>query len=117
MLLAMVSDIRVILVKLADRLHNMRTLGAVSPERQERTAQETLDIYAPIANRLGMGKMRGELEDLAFKYLEPEAYSELIAADRRKAAGKRRDPAEDPSADVQLKLSREKAFRRASKAG
>ena len=79
MLLAMVSDIRVILVKLADRLHNMRTLNAVSRERQERTAQETLDIYAPIAHRLGMGKMRGELEDLAFMHLEPEAYKDLIA--------------------------------------
>ncbi|HYO84077.1 MAG TPA: bifunctional (p)ppGpp synthetase/guanosine-3',5'-bis(diphosphate) 3'-pyrophosphohydrolase, partial [Bryobacteraceae bacterium] len=78
MLLAMVSDIRVILVKLADRLHNMRTLGAVSRERQERTAQETLDIYSPIAHRLGMGKLRGELEDLAFRHLEPESYAETM---------------------------------------
>jgi GTP diphosphokinase / guanosine-3',5'-bis(diphosphate) 3'-diphosphatase len=77
MLLAMVNDIRVIIVKLADRLHNMRTLGSLSPERRERIARETLEIYAPIAHRLGMGKVRGELEDLSFQYLDPEAYSEI----------------------------------------
>ncbi|HYL37145.1 MAG TPA: bifunctional (p)ppGpp synthetase/guanosine-3',5'-bis(diphosphate) 3'-pyrophosphohydrolase [Bryobacteraceae bacterium] len=78
MLLAMVNDIRVIIVKLADRLHNMRTLQWLPPERQLRIAQETSDIYAPIAHRLGMGKIRGELEDLSFQYLEPEASAELI---------------------------------------
>ena len=80
MLLAMVEDIRVILVKLADRIHNMRTLGYLSPERRERIARETIEIYAPIAHRLGMGKVRGELEDLAFQHLEPDAYQEILSA-------------------------------------
>jgi len=77
MLLAMVDDIRVIIVKLADRLHNMRTLGYLSPDRRERIARETIEIYAPIAHRLGMGKVRGELEDLAFRHLDPEAFEEI----------------------------------------
>jgi len=77
MLLAMVNDVRVVVVKLADRLHNMRTLEFLPPERQERIARETLDIYAPIAHRLGMGLIRGELEDLAFSYLESAPYLEL----------------------------------------
>src|SRR5436309_9569349 len=77
MLLAMVDDIRVILVKLADRLHNMRTLHHLPEERRITIAQETRDIYAPIANRLGMSKIKNELEELAFKYLEPKAYESL----------------------------------------
>src|SRR5271170_1194874 len=77
MLLAMVNDVRVVMVKLADRLHNMRTLDYLEPHKQQRIAKETLDIYAPIAHRLGMGIVRGELEDLAFRYLEPEAFFAL----------------------------------------
>ena len=77
MLLAMVDDIRVILVKLADRLHNMRTLQHLADDKRIKIAQETLDIYAPIANRLGMSKLKNELEELAFKALEPEAYESL----------------------------------------
>src|SRR6187455_1358251 len=79
MLLAMVDDIRVILVKLADRLHNMRTLQHLPEERRVKIAQETLDIYAPIANRLGMSKVKNELEELSFKYLEPSYYETLRA--------------------------------------
>jgi len=79
MLLAMIDDVRVVLVKLADRLHNMRTLHFLKPEKRKRIAQETMDIFAPIAHRLGMGKLRGELEDLAFQHLHPEEYRELSA--------------------------------------
>jgi GTP pyrophosphokinase len=79
MLLAMVDDIRVILVKLADRLHNMRTLHHLPEDRRIKISQETLDIYAPIANRLGMSKVKNELEELAFKYLEPKVYESLRA--------------------------------------
>jgi len=77
MVLAMVDDIRVVLIKLADRLHNMRTLQHLTPERQMKIARETQEIYAPIAHRLGMGKIRGELEDLAFQYVDPIAYNQV----------------------------------------
>ena len=80
MVLAMVDDIRVVLIKLADRLHNMRTLQHLSPERQQKIARETQEIYAPIAHRLGMGKIRGELEDLAFQYVDPISYKQVKEA-------------------------------------
>ncbi len=78
MIVAMARDIRVILIKLADRLHNMRTLTYLPPDKQKRIAQETLDIYAPLANRLGMSKIKIELEDLSFMFLNPEAYADLV---------------------------------------
>lgn len=87
LLLSMVKDVRVILVKFADRLHNMRTLEFVSPDKQRRIAQETLEIYAPFANRFGLGKVKWELEDLSFKYLNKEAYEELV----RKIKNKRKE--------------------------
>ena len=77
MVLAMITDVRVVLIKLADRLHNMRTMGFLKPEKRARISQETLDIYAPIAHRLGMGKVRSELEDLSFQNLHPEEYKKL----------------------------------------
>jgi GTP diphosphokinase / guanosine-3',5'-bis(diphosphate) 3'-diphosphatase len=89
MMLAMVDDIRVVLIKLADRLHNMRTLEHLPPERQQKIARETLDIYASIAHRLGMGKIRGELEDLGFRYVDPIGYEQV-----REAVEARRKPGE-----------------------
>jgi len=86
MLLAMGDDVRVVLLKLADRLHNMRTLGYMSPDKQRQKAQETLDIFAPLANRLGIWQIKWELEDLSFRYLEPEKYKAIAKAlDERRA--------------------------------
>lgn len=95
MLLSMAKDIRVILIKLADRLHNMRTLEPLPPEKRIRIAQETRDVYCPLAHRLGINKTKQELEDLCFKYLEPEVYADL--ADRLK---ERRDEREGYIAEV-----------------
>ncbi len=86
MMLAMVDDIRVVLIKLADRLHNMRTLETPGAGAQQKIAKETLDIYGPIAHRLGMGKIRGELEDLGFRYLDPIAHDQCKKPSRRAAS-------------------------------
>jgi guanosine-3',5'-bis(diphosphate) 3'-pyrophosphohydrolase len=86
MLLAMAKDIRIILIKLADRLHNLRTIAAMPPDHQRRKAQETLEIYAPLAKRLGIGQLQNELEDLSFAILEPEAYREITEALREAQA-------------------------------
>src|SRR5436305_5667002 len=100
MMLAMVDDIRVVLIKLADRLHNMRTLEHLAPERQQKIARETLDIYAPIAHRLGMGKIRGELEDLGFRYVDPISYEQV-----QEAVEARRKPGEQFLEKVEKVLS------------
>lgn len=84
MFLAMGKDIRVILIKLADRLHNMRTLSYIPRNRQIANAKETMDIYAPLANRLGIYSLKWELEDLGFRYLYPDEYRELVAGIEKK---------------------------------
>src|SRR5436190_13352726 len=103
MLLAMARDVRVILIKLADRLHNMRTLEAVPPEKQERIARETLDIYAPIANRLGLIALYYELEDLGFHFLHPTRFKVLDKA-LKKARGNRRDAVGKIQDSIQSRL-------------
>src|SRR5436853_155212 len=90
MFLAMAEDIRVVLVKLADRLHNMRTLGALPAEKQRRIAQETMDIYAPLANRLGIWEIKWQLEDLSFRYLEPETYKQVARSVQQRRAERER---------------------------
>ena len=90
MLLAMARDVRVILIKLADRLHNMRTLGAMAPEKRQRIARETLEIYAPIANRLGLNSVYDELEDLSFRHLYPNRF-DVLAKAVKAARGNRRE--------------------------
>ncbi len=88
MFLAMAQDIRVIIIKLADRTHNMRTLQYMKPEKQKEKARETMDIYAPLAERLGISKLKVELDNLALKYLEPEAYAKLVADIERKKSSR-----------------------------
>ncbi|MDX1253190.1 MAG: bifunctional GTP diphosphokinase/guanosine-3',5'-bis pyrophosphate 3'-pyrophosphohydrolase [Gammaproteobacteria bacterium] len=106
MLLAMVRDIRVILVKLADRLHNMRTLGVMAPEKRRRIARETLDVYVPIANRLGLHVLRLELEDLGFAALYPMRYRILSEA-VRKARGNRKEVLNKIGAAIEERLQQE----------
>lgn len=89
MFLAMVEDVRVVLIKLADRLHNMRTLDGQKPESQQRIARETLEIFAPLANCLGIWQIKWELEDLSFRYLEPETYRQLSQSMAQKCGGVR----------------------------
>ncbi|HEX5497742.1 MAG TPA: HD domain-containing protein, partial [Thermomicrobiales bacterium] len=90
MFLAMVDDIGVVLIKLADRLHNMRTLDALPPEKQQRIATQTVEIYAPLANRLGIWQMKSELEDLAFRYLDPQTYFGIERALARRGVDRER---------------------------
>ena len=106
LLLSIAKDARVILIKLADRLHNMRTLDFLAPEKRRRIAQETRDLYAPLAHRFGMAKVRWELEDLSFKHLEPDAYktlAKLVAAkrgEREQLIAQMREPLQKRLADA-----------------
>jgi guanosine-3',5'-bis(diphosphate) 3'-pyrophosphohydrolase len=111
MLLAMARDLRVILIKLADRLHNMRTLGAMAPESRRRIARETLDIYAPIAQRLGMNKFKSELQELGFRMLFPLRYR-VIAARIRSLLGNRRESMSKIEAALSARLHGERIAHR-----
>ena len=106
MLLAMTQDIRVILVKLADRLHNMRTLGALRPEKRRAIARETLDIYAPIASRLGLNHLRHQLEDLGFAALHPSRYR-VLAQEVKKARGHRKEVVQKIEMAIKRRLRQE----------
>lgn len=106
MLLAMMRDLRVMLIKLADRMHNMRTLEHMQPEKRRRTARETLDIYVPIANRLGLNAFRLELEDLGFKALYPDRYRVLLDAVKR-ARGNRREIVNKIESSIKERLEQE----------
>ncbi|MGE0080449.1 MAG: bifunctional GTP diphosphokinase/guanosine-3',5'-bis pyrophosphate 3'-pyrophosphohydrolase [Thiohalomonadaceae bacterium] len=106
MMLAMVQDIRIILIKLADRLHNMRTLGVMRHDKKRRIARETLEIYAPIANRLGMNRLRIELEDLGFAAYHPMRYR-VVADAVRKSRGNRKELVEKLQAAIQARLQQE----------
>ena len=99
MLLAMSKDIRVILIKISDRLHNMRTMEYQTPEKQKQKSFETMEIYAPIAHRLGMQKMKWELEDLSLKYLDPVGYREIVGRPGREGHGVRRLHVRHPRPD------------------
>ena len=106
MMLAMVRDIRVILIKLADRLHNMRTLGVMRPDKRRRIARETLEIYVPIANRLGMNNMRLELEDLGFKAMYPSR-SRILEESLKKARGNRKEIVNKIEETIKTRLEQE----------
>jgi guanosine-3',5'-bis(diphosphate) 3'-pyrophosphohydrolase len=111
MLLAMARDLRVILIKLADRLHNMRTLAAMAPEKRRRIARETLDIYAPIAQRLGMNRTRAELQDLGFRALYPDRYR-IVAARIKSVFGNRREAMGKIETAIAGRLEQEKIAHR-----
>src|SRR3546814_16229002 len=109
MIVAMSRDIRVLVIKLADRLHNMRTLRYVPQKSQERTARETLDIYAPLAHRLGMNTIKWELEDLAFATLHPKIYHELVRLVAERAPSRDQFP---PQVNTQAETAPAKAQRK-----